>query len=480
MQQGRFDDEAEAGAVVDFDADGQRAKPLGIAGGVAPDRLVDVQRQAGRLREQFQVVERRQPAFLDDGGAAALEADGDAGAAQAGAGVADGGAVGAVIDPHDAAVEFFLGHTGEQRFQHRLVVQLADSLHQRAAIGRPDRDDDLVGGGANFGRTDLGQIGQRIPHLCVDKVARRFLLGNALKRVPGFPLEAIAGAGAGVVIAVVDGADHLEIVGEDRRGLQIVPRHPLAAHLEQIGGHLLEAAAVQGAYHIGQIGCTLQEAVGCGQVGHHVALRHVFAAVGEGGGLYFFVSNWGEIELGIDRLQRLRGLAAGGDGIGLAYRADAAVDLHIALDDGPVIEIFGVEVAAAEHVVLFGDGAVAGADEIGAGDHLQHQFGRLAQVRVGGEGVVAGGAFQPQHRSQQVFGQYAAHSAGQRFRQGDAGDGAVLHALAAGAFRDEKAAGLEIEHRTLLGVAHQRLGAGAGGEAYLDAAAGVGGGQKGF
>ena len=162
------------------------------------------------------------------------------------------------------------------------------------------------------------------------------------------------------------------------------------------------------------------------------------------------------------------------------YRANAAVDLHVPLDDRPVVEILGVEVAAAEHVVLLGNGAVAGADEVGAGDHLQHQFGRLAQGRVGGQRVVARRAFQPQHRRQQVLGQHAAHTAGQRFRQRDAGDGSVLHALAACSLRYQQAAGLQIEHRALLGVAHQRLRAGPGSEAYLDAAAGVGGGQKGL
>ena len=133
--------------------------------------------------------------------------------------------------------------------------------------------------------------------------------------------------------------------------MQIVPRHPLTSHLQQIGGHLLEAAPVQRGHHIGQIGRPFQEAVGCGQVGHHVPLRHILAAVGERGGLHLLDPNRRELQLGVDRLQRLRGLPTHGDRIGLAHRTDPAVHLHIALDDGPVVEILGVKVAAAEHVV---------------------------------------------------------------------------------------------------------------------------------
>ena len=55
----------------------------------------------------------------------------------------------------------------------------------------------------------------------------------------------------------------------------------------------------------------------------------------------------------------------------------------------------------------------------------------------------------------------------------DARDRAVLDALRARGAHDRDAARLEVEHREPLRVAHQRLGAGAGGEAHLDAARGV-------
>ena len=60
----------------------------------------------------------------------------------------------------------------------------------------------------------------------------------------------------------------------------------------------------------------------------------------------------------------------------------------------------------------------------------------------------------------------------------DAGDRAVLHALGAGCADDREAARLQVEHRAALRVAHQRLRAGAGGEAHLHASRCVGGRQK--
>ena len=48
-----------------------------------------------------------------------------------------------------------------------------------------------------------------------------------------------------------------------------------------------------------------------------------------------------------------------------------------------------VEVAAAEQVVALGHRAVAGSDEVGAGQELQHQLRGLADVGMRGQRVVA-------------------------------------------------------------------------------------------
>ena len=67
-----------------------------------------------------------------------------------------------------------------------------------------------------------------------------------------------------------------------------------------------------------------------------------------------------------------------------------------------------------------------------------------------------------------VLGEDRARPTGNGEDERDAGDRAVLHALRAGSADHGKAARLEIEHRVALRVTHQRLGAGARGEAHLD------------
>ncbi len=59
-------------------------------------------------------------------------------------------------------------------------------------------------------------------------------------------------------------------------------------------------------------------------------------------------------------------------------------------------------------------------------------------------------------------------------------DPPVLHALRARRPRDGDAARLEVQHRAALGGAHQALGPGAAGEAHLEAARGVAGGEEGL
>ena len=99
---------------------------------------------------------------------------------------------------------------------------------------------------------------------------------------------------------------------------------------------------------------------------------------------------------------------------------------------------------------------------------------------MGGQGVVARGQLQVHQGGDQVFGQHSPDPARQGLRQGDATDGAVLHALGAGPLDGHQAAGFQVEHGLGFGVAHQGLRARPRGKSHLDAAGGVGRGQKGF
>ena len=237
--------------------------------------------------------------------------------------------------------------------------------------------------------------------------------------------------------------------------------------------------------HIGEAGAVqrLHEVNAGHLAGHHVldglqilvdvALGHVVGAVGIGGGLHLGVGDLGQAQLTEHALQGAGGLVAGLEHVLLADGLQAAVDLHVALDDGPVVVVLGVPVGTGEHVVVVGGGGVAGADVVGAGEELRHGTGHAAQVGVGKGLVVGGGGLQIQQHGDQVLSGHGADAAGYA-----GGHGAVLRTLHAGALGDSQAAGLQVQHALALGIAHLDLGAGAGGKAHLQAAAGVAAGQE--
>ena len=187
-----------------------------------------------------------------------------------------------------------------------------------------------------------------------------------------------------------------------------------------------------------------------------------------------------EFKLPEDGLHGLGGSVAHPQDGFVADGPQPAVDLHVPLQDVVVVQVVGIEVAAAEEIVFLGHGAVPGEDVVGSGEKLQHQLGRFSDGGMGGQGVVARGQLQVQQGRDQIFGQHSPDAARQGLRQGDATDGAVLHSLGAGSLDGHQAAGFQIQHGLGFGVPHERLRAGARGKPHLDAAGGVGRGQKGF
>src|SRR6266540_2979790 len=78
-----------------------------------------------------------------------------------------------------------------------------------------------------------------------DEIAWRAHLWQRLDLFPTRAADAVASAGAGVVVRIVDPAQHAETAIEDRRGLEIVAGDALAAHLQHVRRHLGEAARLQ-------------------------------------------------------------------------------------------------------------------------------------------------------------------------------------------------------------------------------------------
>ncbi len=121
---------------------------------------------------------------------------------------------------------------------------------------------------------------------------------------------------------------------------------------------------------------------------------------------------------------------------------------------------------------------VPGGDEVRSGEELAHQLRGLADLRVGCDRVVPRGHLEVEPGGDHVLPEDRARASRHRQHERHAGDRAVLDALRSGRPHRRQAACLEVEHRESLRVAHQRLRAGAGGEAHLDAARRVGGAEK--
>ena len=185
-----------------------------------------------------------------------------------------------------------------------------------------------------------------------------------------------------------------------------------------------------------------------------------------------------EAEPGEHRLDRAGRLPAHAQQLVLGDRLDPGVHLPVALGGQPLLEVVRVVVAAAEGVVLARHHRVAGGDEVGAGQELAHQLRRLADLRVRRDRVVARRDLEVEPGREHVLGEDLADAAGHREHERHARDRPVLDALRAGGADRGEAAGLEVEHRVALRVAHQRLGAAAGGEAHLHAPRRVRGGEK--
>ena len=164
----------------------------------------------------------------------------------------------------------------------------------------------------------------------------------------------------------------------------------------------------------------------------------------------------------------------------LGHRSQGAVHVPVALQHEEVVEVLGVEVGGAEHVVVAQDRAEAREEEVRAGEEEGHGVRRAAHVRLGDEGVVARARLEVAEHDEEVLGEQLAHAAGHGADHAGRVDAAVLHALGAHRPGERDAARLEVEHRLALGGAHERLRAAAARDPHLEAARGVGGAEKGL
>ena len=179
-------------------------------------------------------------------------------------------------------------------------------------------------------------------------------------------------------------------------------------------------------------------------------------------------------ELAVDGQAGAGGALAHGAQLILGHGAQGSVDAPVALEHQVVVQVLGVEVAGAEHVVVARDRTEAGEEEVRAGEEQRDGVGGATHVRLGDQRVVARARLEVAEHDEEVLGEELAHAVGDAADDAGAVDAAVLHALRAHGAGERDAARLEAEHRAALSGAHEGLRAAAAGHPHLEAARGVG------
>src|SRR5207253_2143821 len=104
----RLHDQLRARVIVYGGGNGRDAAAERVAGGVAADLAVRLERQRRRHPEELEVVERLEVGAVDDRSALRLEPDGDPRAGEPRAVMADEGDVGGAADAHEPGRRAFL------------------------------------------------------------------------------------------------------------------------------------------------------------------------------------------------------------------------------------------------------------------------------------------------------------------------------------------------------------------------------------
>ena len=160
-----------------------------------------------------------------------------------------------MADPHHARRGAARGDAVQQRLQHLRERDLAGGVEDLRQEGRAQADHDLAG---RLCRERPGRVGVSVTRrrssaaqrACpVRTSSRDRTLRMATIWLRRARRQAVAGAGAGIAVRVVDRADH-PAAFDHGGGLQIVAGHPQPRHGGEVGGLAREAARGQRPDHV--------------------------------------------------------------------------------------------------------------------------------------------------------------------------------------------------------------------------------------
>ena len=173
-----------------------------------------------------------------------------------------------------------------------------------------------------------------------------------LEKLPALALEPVAGARACVLVRVVDRRAHDAVRVDHRRRLQVVRRDALPLHPEHGLGDVSEPAAVERERDVESRDAAGEQVVRRLDVRGAVAIGHLARVVARRRDCDLVVGDRRKPELHEDGLNGASRTLADESELLLGDRLDARVDLPVALDGQPFVEVVGIEVPATERVVV--------------------------------------------------------------------------------------------------------------------------------
>ena len=168
---------------------------------------------------------------------------------------------------------------------------------------------------------------------------------------PAVAFEPVARAGTGVAVRVVDRGLDGSVRRDDGRGLEVVRGDPLTLHPEHRLGHVREAGVGERPGDVEPRNAVGEHTVGGSDISGAVPVGQVLRVAAVRRRLDLLVRDRREAKGREHRLDGRRRAATYLQKLRLADGFDAAVDLPVALDCQPFVEVVRVVVPAAEGVV---------------------------------------------------------------------------------------------------------------------------------
>jgi len=164
--------------------------------------------------------------------------------------------------------------------------------------------------------------------------------------------------------------------------MEIIPRNLLFEDAQDCLGNIAKTVFGKSANHIETVAASFHECIDGAQVFGNIPVRDILRAVRIGHFFDFHVRYGWQAQFLEHDLKSSGGLVSDHDDILFLNGNATPVYLEIALQHQVVVLVVTIMGGTGEHVVVVGDGTVAGEDEVRTGQKLHEHARRVANGRV--------------------------------------------------------------------------------------------------